>query len=213
MKIGFFGDSFCQTISAPGFTTYLTKLATYYNAEIVHTGVSGSSIGDVLINQLPGYITDNCPDIFVFVWTDPPRLFNREIRNINPSSISRHTGPEWQAANDYYKYLHDHQFCIIQYSALLEYIDNHVLSKISSTAKIIHLWSFVGYNDADYHYRWKNGVEIRPALIEVSGRDAKFVPNHLAGEEKNMLVFNWIKEAIDNYTSGTLLTKEINYEH
>ena len=222
MKIGFFGDSFCQTVDTRKFrfTSYLKKLADHYNADIVHTGVAGSSIGDVLLNQLPDYI--NVPDIFVFVWTDPPRLFNQNIRNINPGSIEHHSGPIWQAARDYYKYLHDDRLSIIQYIALLEYIDNNVLPSILPTSKIIHLWSFKGFYDKDYYYKWKSGVEIRPALWNVATTPvdgqpitidlANATPNHLKGDERNDLVFTWIREAIDNYSNGKLLTKEINYE-
>ena len=210
MKIGFFGDSYCAKIEARGFKTYLKKLSSHYNADIIHTGIGGSSIGDVLLKQLPG----RSADIYIFVWTDYGRLYNSYIRNINASSAATMLGGVGDAVRGYYKYLLDDQFAKIQYTALLEYIDNHVISKFPSNTKIIHLWSFKGFGDEDYYYRWKNGVEIRPALVEVSGtvESVKLVPNHLATEDQNTLVFDWIRQAIDNYNSGTLITKEIIYE-
>ena len=217
MSIGFYGDSYCATIGRDSACpTYLKRLATHYNTNIVHTGHPGSSVGDVILTQLPSLPH---PDICIFVWTDVARLFHSEIRTINAASANQSSGDIWDAAKQYYKYLYDHCFATIQYRALLEYIDNHVLSKFSEHIKIIHLWAF---DPQPEYYRWKTGVEIRPALHKVATAPVDPMeqvdnllatsPNHLGGVERNTLVFDWIKEAIDNYASGTLLTKEINYE-
>lgn len=212
MRIGLFGDSFCAMVESndPTYQTYIKKLIVEYNATITNTGIPGSSVGDIVMMQLPK--SHFLPDVCIFVWTDSPRLFNREIRNINHASAEcrTNTGQIWSAASSYYKYLYDSQFTTLQFKALLEYIDTHILTTFPKSTKIIHLWSY-GEQDKTYIHNWKNGVEIRPALINVSDGNTAF-PNHLAGELKNTLVFDWIKEAIDNYASGTLLTKEINYE-
>ena len=93
---------------------------------------------------------------------------------------------------------------------------------VPKTTKIIHLWSFGnsdGFDDdalsvtnLKYHYRWKHGVEIRPALTCVSLIDsnvkemlASNPSNHLDGEFKNNLVFKFVSDAIDNYNDGKLL--------
>lgn len=218
MKIGFFGDSFCSTVDSgdASYQTYIKKILNEYKAELVHVGRSGSSIGDVLMNQLPS--TTHNLDICIFVWTDSPRLFNREVRNINAASADHNEGEIWSAAKSYYKYLYDYEFTTIQYKALLEYIDNHILINFLNSAKIIHLWSF-GENDGTYAYRWKHGVEIRPSLIHASVGSRDFLkmsnvqgPNHISGEENNNLVFNWIKKAIDNYSNGLLLNEKVGAE-
>ena len=61
--------------------------------------------------------------------------------------------------------------------------------------------NFVKYN----YLVWKNGVEVRPALMSVSMMDNPLDdiindkgPNHLSNKLKNELVFNYIKSAIDS---------------
>ena len=81
MKIGFFGDSFCADLQSG---TYLQLLATHYGADVVNVGYGGSSIWDVLLLQIDPFIKkNNIPDICVFVWTEPTRLFHQVLRNIN----------------------------------------------------------------------------------------------------------------------------------
>lgn len=220
MKIGFFGDSFCADIKSSdlSYQTYIQKLATEYNAEIIHTGVPGSSVGDVLMMQINE--VEQLPELCIFVWTDASRLFNWHIRNINSATAEQYknVGKVWAAAADYYKYLCEDPFIVIQYRALLEYIDNHVLPTFPETTKIIHLWAF-GEPNKKFIHKWKHGVEIRPALVDLCVGDRDFAKmakmkfaNHIDTQSKNELLFEWINEAIKNYSNGLLLTKELNSE-
>ena len=219
--IGFFGDSFCANKNNPlnifsKTNTYTSMLADHLKSRIVNLGVGGSSIADTILLQLTPFIKSNTvPDICVFVWTNPGRLFNRTFRNLNHASVLDATSsdPIWKAAKDYYGHLYDHELIELEYIALLEYIDNNILSSLPSTTKIIHLWAFGKFKDfteeflsidhIDYHYKWKNGIEIRPALISVSllgSTVEKFinnhVPNHMDTQEKNDIIFTWIKDAL-----------------
>jgi hypothetical protein len=218
--IGFFGDSFCANrySLSLNYKTYVSMLSDYYNAKIVNLGKGGSSIGDLILLQLTPFIQkNNVPDICIFVWTDPQRLFHRSIRNLNWGSVQSNTkrSKVWESARDYFTYLNDWEFTELQYLALLEHVDNNVLPKLPAKTKIVHLWSFgmpkewntaeFKSNNLEYFYTWKNGVEVRPALMSVSMMDNPLDdiindkgPNHLSNKLKNELVFNYIKSAIDS---------------
>jgi hypothetical protein len=223
--IGFFGDSFCSVLDStlPGkIDTYIKKLKSFYNADILNLGVAGSSIEDALLLQLKPFETaKKFPDVCIFVWTDPGRIFHRTTRNINHSTMLRHVSDPkspkiWNDALNYYENFYDPELADVRYIALLHYIDNVILPTICSTSKIIHMWSFEkDFNSGEYYYRWNNGAEIRPALFNISLTEQKETPiyedrpNHLGSEINNEIIFNWIKTAIDDYKSGKLHTYNI----
>jgi hypothetical protein len=217
IKIGFFGDSFCHVKEADpsiGYTTYIKKIEDHYDAEIVSLGVLGSSIYDLMLVQLPTVIEQQgYPDVCVFVWTSPYRLFNRTVRSLNYSTVQHYEPKEhieiWAAAKQYFQHLIDIELAEFQYRASLSHFDKEVLSRFPKSTKIIHLWSYAN----DYHYRWQLGVEIRPGLGSVSnaGRDQSLSKsmfdtalNHLEGNERNQVVYEWIVDAVDHYQSGQL---------
>jgi hypothetical protein len=238
MQIGFFGDSFCCEVNGPAtwfkYKTYLAKIKKNYNAKIVSLGIGGSSAWDVLLNQLRPFLQKNkYPDICIFCWTDPHRLYHSVNRNITHGAAMQTTSkdPIWISAQHYYKNLFEPTKNEIEYIALLQYIDNEILSKFPESTKIIHLWSFGKPDEFDdasfdverlnYHYRWKHGVEIRPALTCVSLIDSNVKEmlttnpvNHLDGEFRNQLVFKFISDAIDNYVDGKLLdySKDVKWK-
>lgn len=229
--IGFFGDSFCaETFNHHSlfhnYKTYISLLAKHYDAEIVNLGHGGSSVWDTVLLQLNPLIEKNeVPDICVFVWTLPGRLFHRKVRRINSGDAlhpTLHTYNPlykniWRAAKEYYTYLHDYDLADIQHEAALRYIDQVVLPKIADK-QIVHLWSAgktVGWEldsfrpaNTQYHHTWIHGSEIRPSLsslslydssLDVLGKDHR--TNHLDGKFKNETIFKWIKLAIDNPNS------------
>jgi hypothetical protein len=225
--IGFFGDSFCSEKANHhslfyGYKTYINLLAKYYNAKIVNLGHGGTGVWDTLLIQLNPLIDKNqVPDICVFVWTLPGRLFNRTVRRLNHSDTLHpklHTYNPfkyriWNAAKEFYNHLYDHEKEDIEYKAALRYIDQMVLSRLPITTKIVHLWSCGSTvhwsNDAVktaiYPYTWIHGSEIRPSLLSLSLQDADISIlqtdhrcNHLDGDFKNNIVFENIKTAIDH---------------
>ncbi len=237
--LGFFGDSFCaDKITGkllPGYETYIQKLSKSY--EITNLGYGGSSVWDLLLHQLnPKIRSGNLPDVCILVWTLPGRLFHEKIRRINSSSAFEknkliwHTAQDyfipdskaiWQAAREYYKYFSYPEKDEIEYISLLQYIDNNILPSLINNQKIIHLWSYgqvkewndngFSFDNCTYHYRWKNGVEIRPSLASIGMINYTFEqfmnsddPNHLSGDLKNHLVHDIIQTAIKNYESGKL---------
>lgn len=226
--IGFFGDSFCAESSnhhsmIHGYETYIKKLEKHYNATTVNLGQGGGSIWDTLLIQLDPFIKSNTiPDICVFIWTTNGRLFHRKIRRINSTEAFNpklrymfrpDTWKIWDAAKMYYEYLIDWEKDQLEWEASLRYIDQVVLPKLPTTTKIVHLWTSgkpEGWTkeqiiSATYPFKFQRGAEIRPNLTSISlydcelsilGHDQRC--NHLDGEFKNSIVFDWIKTAIDN---------------
>jgi len=240
LTIGFFGDSYCcrkfkfdidilKNLSfSEKYKTYIKKLEEHYSAKIVSLGRGTTGVQDLLLNQLIPYIEKNShPDVCIFTWTNPGRLFHRTVRNITHTVVdSTATDDLHTAARMYYNHLYDRELIELEYVALMQYIDLNILSKFPKSTKIIHLWSFGKFEAWDdesfkpanlkYHYRWTTGVEIRPPLVCVSLLDTDLSklhgdrrPNHIAGEVKNSLVFDTIKLAIDEYEDGKLITYNI----
>jgi hypothetical protein len=238
--IGFFGDSFCeyavhQHSVDNNYKTYIQQLKEHYNLEILNLGMGGSSVWDVLINQLNPLIKANTvPDVCVFSWTHSGKLFHRTSRSLHASGVLygdnqkkfdwfAKTYPKagynffdktiYEAAKQYFMHLYDQEKADIEHVALMQYIDNNVLSTLNS--KIIHLWSFGSHNfnmpngwhpdNISYPYIWKNGTTILPSLMSLSMPGYPWPvqpaiddrPNHLEGD-KNDTVFEWIKYAIEH---------------
>jgi hypothetical protein len=212
MNIGFFGDSFCASRVSG---TWCDLLAQHYEAKITHLGVIGSSVGDAIVNQFGTEVKrGKTPDVAVFVWTNSARLFHPEVRNITPEralsplrDVKDHV-PLWNAARDYYMHIYDQKHHELLTLSLLHYFDRMVLPNIPNM-KVVHLWAFADGGKGDkpttYPYTFTSGVEVRPALVNISrqGRDHKddFVdtsPNHMDTQAKNVQVFDMVRGAIDN---------------
>jgi hypothetical protein len=206
------------------YETFIKKLEKHYNAKIVSLGMGGSSVWDTLLIQLDPFLKNTPPDICIFVWTTHGRLFNRTVRDINTNSsmtarsklryiLKPKVLKIWEAAKWYFDYLQDWEKDKIEWEALLRYIDQVVLAKIPHTTKIVHLWTAgmpdewtkKEINNSMYPLEFSRGAEIRPNLtalsiydqdIDILGNDPRC--NHLDGEIKNTMLFNWIQTAIDN---------------
>jgi hypothetical protein len=205
MKIGFYGDSFCCEVTNPhslvkGYDTYIKKLKNHFDADIVHLGVGGSSIWDVILQQ---FTIDNAPDVCIFVWTDPSRLYNKNLRNLTMTSLENKIWKDYSlkdityrrtinAAKEYFKHLYDYDKARIESIAAMQYFDTNVLSIVNS--KIVHLWSF------EEQYRWKHGTIIDTPLNSFVQKDQQgldlWAANHINGDAQNENVFHLIKEII-----------------
>jgi hypothetical protein len=226
--IGFFGDSFCADSSnshsiSYKYKTYIELLADHYNAKIVNLGHGGTSVWDTLLVQLNPLIDKNqVPDICVFVWTLPGRLFSRKIRRLNSADVKDRERINhievWKAAEQFYDHLFDKEKEELEHISILRYIDQIVLPKLPSTTRIVHLWTAGTTSGWDldairpakttYPYNWIHGSQIQPSLLSVSMYDHNMDIlssddrcNHLDGDFKNRLVFDWVRLAIDNPNS------------
>lgn len=205
MKIGFYGDSFCCEVSNPhslvkGYDTYIKKLKKHYDADIVHLGVGGSSIWDVILQQ---FNTDDVPDVCIFVWTDYNRIYNKNLRNLTMASLENKIWKDYSlqdishrkiinAAKEYFKHLYDFDKARIESLAAMQYFDITILSTVNS--KIVHLWSF------EEQYRWKYGTVIDTPLNNFVQKNQKgfdtWAANHISGDAENENIFRLIKEII-----------------
>jgi hypothetical protein len=221
MKIGFYGDSFCNEINNPHniyyrYDTYIKKIKNHYNAEITHLGIGGSSHWDVIIKQFS--LDADLPDVCVFCWTDYARLYNTKVRDLTYNSVLSAKTKDWKfhkilhplihkSANMYFNHLYDDEKSRLEYLSALYYFNNCVLINVPSNIKIIHLWCFENFN-----HKWTYGLTVNASLNAVSNLPNELPkgdlgPNHFGDPNKNQIVFEWLKYAIDNYRSGS----EINF--
>lgn len=245
--IGFFGDSFCEHLNNQhsidnNYKTYMELCRDNLNLKIVNMGMGGSSLYDVVLKQLNPLIkTNSVPDVCVFFWTIPQRLYHPVCRSIHLSSALAGYNPKkeswfsktypneknwfskdiWDAAQQYFVHLYDEEKSQLEYISFLQYIDNNIMPQLK--CKIIHLWSIGNVDNWELHsfkpdnisyvHDWKHGVEVRPSLMSISavnGNTFKYPilddrPNHLDGQLKNNMVFDYIVQALNNYSEGNLL--------
>ena len=267
MKIGFFGDSFCESyeywgqIALPWLDldvtgkkkdrkfkgmnvaqmrsddgdaeTWIKKVCDHFDGECVHTGTAGTSIWDNIINQFQEYMTTKgLPDIAVFCWTDHTRLYHKEHRTMNYNGVMNHkntTVPKKTllAARMYYEELFDMQQSKHAFFGAMHYFDN-LLETFEGSGhgqmKVIHCHNYGLVNDLkpgdrhewrnllSYPHEWKNGMMIKPSLINLMveghkygdiSRDCieSYSANHIHGDDKNQRLADAIIKAIENYDS------------
>jgi hypothetical protein len=243
MKIGFFGDSFVMEESNPHswynkYDTFIRQIKNHYSAEIVNLGVGGSSFWDVILKQFPSHL-NNLPDVCIFCWTDPSRVYHPTVRNIGIWTTKKRdwkdiqfgqllNHKEYNAGKQYFTYLYDYEKSQKESLSAFYYYDREVLASLQHKTKIIHLWSYglpINWqqenpyypSNINYVYRWQTGIEIRPSLKCFSsvGRDRlndDMAANHLGSNLNNKLVADTVIEAIDNHSNGQLLVKDATWE-
>jgi hypothetical protein len=203
MKIGFFGDSFCEEFNNPhsiinGYETYLTKVKNHYSADIVNLGKGGSSVWDVILKQFPSVET---PDVCIFCWTDRNRIYHPTVRNlsygntvnlklkdIKLSNIFNYKTVD--AAKKYFQFLYDDNKAKEEIASALYKFDREILAKLTGT-KIIHLWCF------DNIYEWQTGQVIPVILKDFAAGGSDMAPNHIDGLLKNQELADLIIKFID----------------
>lgn len=236
MKIVGFGDSFImQNYSHDKEELrqlYLNLVGAELNAEVEWLGVSGSGPWDAFFNFMD-YPEKDKIDVAVFAWSEANRLYHPTVKPLNYASVMNSLEnpgvskrKTWIAAQQYYEYLHDTRKADYEVRALYTMFDE--MTKMYPNIKFVHMWSypmhdiktedqFARYKYPDkfeYHYTWKNGVEIRPALIYHSVMDewpenihAETRSNHLTFR-MHRLVANTLLKAITTYKVGEILEIE-----
>lgn len=195
MSIGFFGDSYCSTLDSKDtrWETYISLLAKHFNCTPSCLGTPGSSITDCILNQfLPLYNSNMVPDISIFCWTDPVRVYSKAIKNLTVSNCALYKDSdvkEYEAGYSYFKYLYDEEETILRTKALLYWFDREILSSIKS--KVVHLFSITNY---DSIYLFNNGTSFTTPLREFVNQKGTNLnaSNHINGKVKNKEVFELI---------------------
>lgn len=227
MRIVGFGDSFIVDNELD--YTYTSLIQQHFQADCAWYGHSGSGAWDAFFNFLDR--REEC-DVVIFAWSAEHRTYHPDYHDICPSIIDERLGtdPVWEAAKQYYTYLYDCRKAYYEHVALYRFIDDYLHDNYPDT-KVIHMWGFPGgnqytkegqlinhqpyeWNEADkfsYLYRFKHGVEIRPALINLSYReewpgDLRYEtrPHHLSNNMHSYLS-KYVIDAIENYSPGRLI--------
>jgi len=172
--INFCGDSFCADTRQ---FSWITLLSNKLGATVLGTGKIGSAHEHAI------QTFDSRSEITIFCWTEPYRLHNTELGvGINMTSCEKFKGtaPIWDAAYNYYKYLHNNELSVKRQIRDLYWFDREVLSNYKG--KLIHMWSF------KKTYSFLHGVEIEFPLISLMSRSAneKHI-NHLDVKYNHLL--------------------------
>jgi len=165
--IGFFGDSFCANNQPESWCNILQeKLGC---ARPQWFGEPGRSIWSVFMRYNKLIETDNLPDISVFCWTEPYRLYNPKISlTANAQPLDGVDPKVYKALDDYWVHLHNYDKDEMSYEYSLKYYDRHVLSKVKSD--IIQMWSFKPFETAgkDPKIKLTTGTFIDESILAFS---------------------------------------------
>ena len=225
MKIAGFGDSFITENDK--LYSYTNLIGKHFDTDFQHFGHEGSGAWDAFF-QFKNSNVD--ADVVLFVWSNSSRLYHHKYRNICFSGAMTNensSDPIWQAALGYYKHLFNAEKAVYEHIAFYYWIDNWLKENYPNT-KFIHMWGFPGtsldsnglppWDNPDsfsYYHTWKNGVDVKPALIHLSYLDEwpgdltkETRCHHMTPKMHNVLA-NYIIDAIENYEPGL----QLNMEH
>ena len=138
-SIGFFGDSFCASNQPESWCNILTgKLGC---SRPRWFGRPGKSIWSTMFDYNRLIETDQVPDISVFCWTEPYRLYHKSLTlSANTKPLEGVNPKIYEALDDYWKYLHSYEKDEMAYSYAIQHYDRNVLSNVDSD--IVQMWSF-----------------------------------------------------------------------
>lgn len=194
MTLGFFGDSYCSdTDSGEEWNTYIEIIRKHFNASVTSLGTPGSSISDCIINQfLPLFKTNSLPDICIFCWTDPNRLYSSTVKNLTLSNCIKFKNSdikEYQAGYSFFKYIFDEQENNLKTKAILYWFDHEILSKVGS--KLLHISSIV---DIDKFHTFTYGDSLEKPLRQIVNQRGVNLnaSNHMNGKLVNLQVADLI---------------------
>ena len=164
--IGFFGDSFCAGREKE---SWCVLLADRLDAKIVNWGRPGRSIWSTFMRFNNRIENNQIPDYSVFCWTEPYRLYHRDlILSANTEPLDGVDPNIYKALDDYWKYLHDYDKDEMSYEYALRYYDQNVLSKIQK--EVVQMWSFKPFETAgkDAGIKLQSGKFIDESMFEFS---------------------------------------------
>jgi len=165
--IGFFGDSFCASNQPESWCNILQqKLGA---RRIRWFGEPGRSVWNTMIKFNRLIDTNQVPDISIFCWTEPYRLYHPElILTANTEPLEGVDPKIYKALEDYWKYFQNYEKDEMTYEYALKYYDQHILSKVDS--QIVQMWSFKPFetNNKDAGIKLQTGVVIDESLMSFS---------------------------------------------
>ena len=144
-SIGFFGDSFCASNQPESWCNILQqKLGV---DRIRWFGNPGKSIWSVFFQFNKLIEMNMVPDISVFCWTEPYRLYHpKYILSANTEPLQGVDPNIYKALDQYWIHLHNYNKDEMAYEYALKHYDQNVLSKIDK--QIVQMWSFKPFETA-----------------------------------------------------------------
>lgn len=185
--IGFFGDSFCANDDPQSWCNILQKKLGA--TQIVNFGQPGRSVWSTFFTFNKFIDEERVPDISVFCWTEPYRLYHPE--RILTAYNELFEGPDSDVAgalNDYWKHLHNHDKDEIAYEYALRYYDQNILPGVNSD--VVQTWSFRPFEATgkEPNIKLTTGTFIDESMFAFSGG------HELAGTEE------WQKRHLNHMT-------------
>lgn len=167
-SIGFFGDSFCASNQPESWCNILQERLGC--DRIRWFGNPGRSIWSVFFQYNDLIEKNKMPDISVFCWTEPYRLYHpKYILSANTQPLEGVDPKMYKALDDYWAYLHNYNKDEIAYEYALKHYDQNILSKVDS--EIIQMWSFRPFETAgkDADIKLTTGTFIDESMYAFSG--------------------------------------------
>ena len=197
--IGFFGDSFCASNQPESWCNILQEKLGCERPRWF--GQPGRSIWTTFMQFNHLVKTARVPDISVFCWTEPYRLYHPSlILSANTEPLEGVDPKVYEALDDYWKYLHNYDKDEMAYEYALRYYDQNVLSNIDK--EIVQMWSFRPFETAgkDAGITLTAGKFIDESIFDFSGgKDAwgRGDINHMTVEQNQQ----WADKVYDRITS------------
>ena len=199
-SIGFFGDSFCSADQPESWCNILQKRLGCSGSS--HFGGPGQSIWSVFF-KFNNLIKRNLvPDIAIFCWTEPYRLYHPElVLSANTEPLAGVDLNVYKTLENYWKYLHSYDKDEMAYEYALKYYDQNILSKVKS--QIVQMWSFRPFETAgkDAGIQLGTGLFIDQSLFafcknnkEIHGCGVNLI-NHMTVEQNQQ----WADLVYDAY--------------
>jgi len=127
------------------------------------------------------------PDISVFCWTEPYRLYHPElVLSANTEPLEGVDPAVYETLDEYWRHLHSYDKDEMAYEYALQHYDQNILSQVRS--EVIQTWSFRPFETAgkDAGIELSTGTFIDESMFAFSGgKDArgKGDINHMTVEQ------------------------------
>ena len=200
--IGFFGDSFCANNQPESWCNILQQRLGC--DRIRHFGEPGRSIWSVFFKFNELIRKNRVPDIAIFCWTEPYRLYHPElVLSANTEPLEGVDPAVYKTLDNFWRHLHSYDKDEMAYEYALRHYDQNILSQVQS--QIIQTWSFRPFETAgkDAGIQLQTGVFIDESLFAFSKNNKERdgwgagTINHMT-EEQNQ---RWADRVYDAYVA------------
>ena len=200
--IGFFGDSFCASNQPESWCNILQQRLGC--DRIRHFGEPGRSIWSVFFKFNELIRKNRVPDIAIFCWTEPYRLYHPElVLSANTEPLAGVDPAVYKTLDNFWRHLHSYDKDEMAYEYALRHYDQNILSQVQS--QIIQTWSFRPFETAGKNagIQLQTGVFIDESLFAFSKNNKERdgwgagTINHMTVEQNQ----RWADRVYDAYVA------------